>query len=172
MICHICIYVCHTLCTCVLLSGEITDNHTLEIDLVRMTWWRHQMETFSVLLALCAGNSPVTGEFPAHRPVTRRFDVFFDLRLDKRLSKQWWGWWFTWRRNRDHCGVIVMNGHESAKLVYVLVYTRQTVCKYGASSVKGDVLHEEGIDKVKANSAPWETPMLHYRWLIWQMHDK
>ena len=23
------------------------------------TWWRHQMETFSALLALCAGNSPV-----------------------------------------------------------------------------------------------------------------
>ena len=28
-------------------------------------WWRHQMETFSVLLAICAGNSPVPGEFPA-----------------------------------------------------------------------------------------------------------
>ena len=39
--------------------------------------WRHQMETFSVLLAICAGNSPVPGEFPAQRPVTRSFDVFF-----------------------------------------------------------------------------------------------
>ena len=39
--------------------------------------WRHQMETFSVLLALCAENSPVSGEFPAHRPVTRSLDVFF-----------------------------------------------------------------------------------------------
>ena len=58
------------------------------------TWWRHQMESFSVLLALCAGNSPVTGEFPAQRPVTRSFDVFFDLCLNKRLSKQWRGWWF------------------------------------------------------------------------------
>ena len=57
-------------------------------------WWRHQMETFSALLALCAGNSPVTGEFPTQRPVTRSFDVFFDLRLDKRLSKQWLDWWF------------------------------------------------------------------------------
>ena len=36
------------------------------------------------------GNSPVTGEFPAQRPVTRTFDVFFDLLLNKRLSKQWW----------------------------------------------------------------------------------
>ena len=52
------------------------------------------METFSALLAICAGNSPVTGEFPAQRPVTRGFDVFFDLRLNKRLSKQSWGRWF------------------------------------------------------------------------------
>ena len=42
---------------------------------------------------LC-GNSPVTGEFPAQRPVTRSFDVFFDLRPNKRLSKWWWVWWF------------------------------------------------------------------------------
>ena len=58
------------------------------------TWWCHQMETFSALLAICQGNSPVPGEFPAHRPVTRSFDVFFDLRLNKRLSEQSWGWRF------------------------------------------------------------------------------
>ena len=58
-------------------------------------WWRHQMETFSALLAIRAGNSPVPGEFPALRPVTRSLDVFlFYLRLNKRLSKQSWGWWF------------------------------------------------------------------------------
>ena len=72
------------------------------------TWWRHQMETFSVLLALCAGNSPVTDEFPAQRPVTRRLDVFFDLRLNEQLSKQSWGWLFEtpsrslWRQ-RNEC---------------------------------------------------------------------
>ena len=60
---------------------------------VGLAWWRHQMETFSALLAICAGNSPVPGEFPAQRPVTRSFDVFFDLRLNKRLSIQSWGWW-------------------------------------------------------------------------------
>ena len=47
-----------------------------------------EMETSSALLAFCAGNSPVTGEFHAQRPVTRSFDVFFDLRLNKQLSKQ------------------------------------------------------------------------------------
>ena len=57
------------------------------------SWWRHQMETFSALLAFCVGNSPVPGEFPAQRPVTRSFEVFFDLRPNKTLSKQSWGWW-------------------------------------------------------------------------------
>ena len=74
---------------------------------VCLTWWRHQMETFSALLAICAGNSLVPGEFPAQRPVTRSFGVFFDLRLNKRLSKQSWGWWFEklsrplWRHRND-----------------------------------------------------------------------
>ena len=44
------------------------------------------METVSALLALCVGNSPVTGESPAQRPVTRSFDVSFDLRLNKQLN--------------------------------------------------------------------------------------
>ena len=59
-----------------------------------MSWWRHQMETFSALLTICAGKSPVTGEFRTQRPETRSFDVFLDLRLNKRLSKHWSGWWF------------------------------------------------------------------------------
>ena len=70
---------------------ELTD---LAITTPSNAWWRHQMETVSALLAICAGNSLITGEFPAHRPVKRSFDIFFDLRLKKRLSKQSWGWWF------------------------------------------------------------------------------
>ena len=62
----------------------------------------------SALLALCAGNSLVIGEFPAQRSVTRSFNIFFDLRLNKCLSKQSWCWWFKtpscslWH----HCNVI------------------------------------------------------------------
>ena len=48
---------------------------------------------FSITGPLC-GNSPITGEFPAQRPVTRSFDVFFDMRRYKPLSKQSWGWRF------------------------------------------------------------------------------
>ena len=58
------------------------------------TWWLHQMETFSALLAICAGNSPASGEFPTQSPVTHSFDVFFDLCLNKWFRKQSWGWWF------------------------------------------------------------------------------
>ena len=78
------------------------------------SWWRHQMETFSALLAICAGNSPV----PTRWPVTRSFDVFFDLRLNKRLSKQSWGWWFEtlscplWR----HC-----NGFHGKRTFHVML---------------------------------------------------
>ena len=59
-----------------------------------LSCWCHQMETFSALLALCAGNSPVISEFPAQWQVMQSFDAFFDLCLNKRLSKQSWGWWF------------------------------------------------------------------------------
>ena len=64
------------------------------------------METFSALLAICAGNSPVPGEFPAHRPVTRSFDAFFDLRLNKRLNNREAG---DLRRYRAHYDVTVMS---------------------------------------------------------------
>ena len=56
--------------------------------------WRHQMETISALLALCAGNSPVTGELPSQKPVSWSFDIFFDLLLDKRLSQHSRHRWF------------------------------------------------------------------------------
>ena len=63
--------------------------HLICVSLIR-PWWRHQMETFSALLALCEG----IGGFPSQRPVTFSFDVFFDLRLHTRLSKQQRRLWF------------------------------------------------------------------------------
>ena len=63
------------------------------------------MEASSALLAICAGNSPVPGEFPAQRPVTRSFDIFFDLHPNKRLSVGEAG---DLRRHRAHYDVTVM----------------------------------------------------------------
>ena len=83
------------------------------------TWWRHQMETFSALLALCAGNSPVTGEFRAQRPVTQSFDVFFDV--------PWINAWVDdgeasdLRRHRVHYDVIVMIHNSFYRIIPILV---------------------------------------------------
>ena len=87
-----------------------SDTQTFRRSLDTRSWWRHQMETFSALLAICGVNSPVTCDFPTQRPVTPSFDVFFDLRLNKRLSKKWLCWWFEspsqplWR----HCNALTL----------------------------------------------------------------
>ena len=80
------------------------------------------METFSALLAICAGNSPVNGEFTTQRPVTRSFDIFFHLRLNKQLSKQSWGWWFEkLSRPLCHCNV---NKHAHASRLVLFCWCK------------------------------------------------
>ena len=101
-----------------------------------ISWRRYQMETFSALLAICAGNSPVPGEFPIQRPVTRSFDVFFDLHQNKRLSKQWWGWWFETppcplRRHRN-----VLN-HQRSVHVDMIYKVFKRCCKSCQNLVRG-----------------------------------
>ena len=71
----------------------------------------------SALLALCEGNSPITGEFPAQRPATRSFDVFSDLRLNKRLRKQSWCWRFgtPWCSLWRHCNILLVANHSQTQ---------------------------------------------------------
>ena len=113
-----------------------------------ITRWRHQMKTFSALLAICAGNSPVPGEFPAQRPVTRSFDIFFDLRLNKRLSKQSWGWWFEtlsrplWR----HCNGILN--------MYCRWWFRSPPIIWGSPCI---VLGDDGREESQKESCPRES---------------
>ena len=65
-------------------NRSLNDSHNISVQArslfthlwCRSPWWRREMETFSALLALWAGNSPVTGEFHAQRPVTRRVWYF------------------------------------------------------------------------------------------------
>ena len=69
-----------------------------------VAWRRHQMETLSASLALCAGNSPVTSEYRSQRPVTRSCDVFFSSApwVNNREAGDL-------RRHRPHYDVIVMD---------------------------------------------------------------
>ena len=81
---------------CVWLTGGCAGSQSMrgwKLTWIFSLWWRHQMETFSALLALLEGNQAVffrssSSGFPSQRPVTLSFDVFFYLRLNKRLSKQ------------------------------------------------------------------------------------
>ena len=90
------------------------------------------MEAISALQAICTGNSPVSGEFPAQRLVTRSVDVFFDLRLNKRLSKQWYGevwdaiapimtsqWWMS-LISSGHLSLASNIFYEGQEMIYIL----------------------------------------------------
>ena len=126
-------------------------------------WWRHQMETFSALLAICAGNSPVPGEFPAQRPVTQSFDVFFDHPLNKRLSKQWWCWWFEtlsrplWR----HCNAMKYSFYwvtlGIGKLLLVSVKSTLCVCKFIEIKIKS----------IPQKISNWSEKLWAILWNLW-----
>ena len=94
-----------------------TDPHYDIVTHWPLACWLHQMGTFSALLALCAANSLLNGEFPSQRPVMQSFDIFFDLHLNKQLIKQSWGWWFEMpsRPLRRHC-----NGRCGSNLTSVI----------------------------------------------------
>ena len=68
------------------------------------------MVIFSVLLALCAGNSSVTGELCLQRPVTLSFHVFFDLRRNG------------WVNNRDTVDLRRYHAHYDVTVMYLKNY--------------------------------------------------
>ena len=73
-------------------------------DIRWMAWWRHQMETFSALLALCAGNSPVNSPHKGQWRGALMFSLIFVWRngwVNNREAGDL-------RRHRAHYGVTVM----------------------------------------------------------------
>ena len=98
-----------------------------------VTWWRHQMEIFSALLALCAGNSPVPVN-STHKGQSRGALMFS-------LICAWISDWANnreagdLRRHRGHCDVNEMsnliNNHNHEKYTKSLPYlpgTNELVC--------------------------------------------
>ena len=110
------------------------------------------MITFSALLAFCAGNSPVTGEFPAQRPVMQSFDVFFDLRMSKRLSKHSWGWWFEtpssplWRHFSDISHAPKLAGNDVTTRKPFTLLWNFVMGIHRPSSHKGLLIRNVGVD--------------------------
>ena len=93
-----------------------------ELDM-HASWWRHQMETISASLALCAGNSLVNGEFPAQGSVTRSLMfslicVWINDCVNNREAGEL-------RRHRGHYDVIVIvleYSHKCGHLVFNKTY--------------------------------------------------
>ena len=89
----------------------------------------------------------VIGEFPAQRPVTRVFDVFFGLRLNDRFIKQLWGatvmkWtihtlsthkgskYLAHQTNNPCCQLYAMLQNRSIYLKVCVLYADMQVLKY------------------------------------------
>ena len=83
------------------------------------SWWRHQMETFSALLALCVGNSPVSGEFPAQSQ--------WRGALKFSLICAWINGWINnrkagnLRRRRTHYEIIIMNASQIIHFICICI---------------------------------------------------
>ena len=70
------------------------------------SWPCHGMMTFSILLALCEGNPPVTGGFPSQRAVMWSLYVFFILAsISDKQSVEWLGIGDTMTFVWHHCNV-------------------------------------------------------------------
>ena len=89
------------------------------------------METFSALLALCGGNSLVTGEFPSQRPVTQSFIVFFDMCLNKRL-----------RNNREAGDLRHHHAHYDFTVTFLL-FSVYCGCCLGAHTLGSQLTERE-----------------------------
>ena len=101
-------------------NGQIVELLVNRYDMT-LTWWRHHMETFSALLAICAGNSPVPCEF--HKGQWRGALMFSLVCgwINGWVNNCEWGWWFEtlshplWRHcNGSHVIAMVRMTKSSA----------------------------------------------------------
>ena len=102
----------------------------------------------------CAGNSPVTGEFPSQRPVTRSFEVFFDLRLEQN------GWVNNrgagdLRRHGAHYDVIVMFKYAGASTIMLLRSRTCLLIAAGVISITCVLLYHDDVIKWKHFPRYW-----------------
>ena len=90
----------------VVVQGVFWGFPSARVTVKPFAWWRHQMDMFSALLAVCAGNSPVTSDFPSQRPVRRSFNVFF-------LDGSFWChvWRQSWHHDYSRFSVVVNHKH-------------------------------------------------------------
>ena len=77
------------------------------------------METFSELLAICVGNSSVTSEFPAQRPVSQTYDIFIRY------------WINGWVNNREAADSRRYRVHYDVIIIILLCIFKPNIRKSG-----------------------------------------
>ena len=96
-----------------------------------LSWWRHQMEAFSAQLTLCAGNSPVHGEFPA--------------------QSQWRGafmlsliclWINGWVNNREAGDLRRYRAHYDVTVMCILTITLEVACEPLCDSAVNSIMSQ------------------------------
>ena len=108
-----------------------------------------QIETFSAVLALCAENSPVTGEFSSQRPVTRA--LMFSLtcaRTNGWINNRDAG---DLRRHRAHYDATVMVRPKPSRVVRWAAAVQQS--SYERSAILGPLRYWWKINAVIAISS-------------------
>ena len=142
------------------------------------TWWRHQMETFSALLALCAGNSPVQVNSP-HKGQWR-WALMFTLicaRINDWVNNREAG---DLRRLLDHYDVSVMRQFIANQLDIIQNVSFTTDTSWGIQATKSTTPSNISVEVVtrssgnhlfisQGNSDFWRKPYVRgWHWLIWQ----
>ena len=91
------------------LNSQIKFRYDIYNDFAQiLSWWRHQMETFSTLVAIYVGKSSVIDEFPVQRPVTRSFNVFSLICV----------WINDWVNNREAGDLIRYRAHYDVTVMH------------------------------------------------------
>ena len=119
-------------------------------------------------MALCAGNSPVTGEFPSQRPVTRSYDVFFDLSLNKRFSKQscefeFWVW--VWLRDASCYRIGILPSRYTIIIIHMMTSSNGNIFRV-TGRLCGEITGQRWIPRSKASNAGlwcflWSAPWIN-----------
>ena len=123
------------------------------------TWWRHQMETFSALLALCAGNSPV----PVNSPHKGQW-------LGALMFSFIYAWINDWVNNCEAGDLRRQDGHYD---VIVMIYQYLTYCNHVwgntcKTNMNSLVLSQKKIIRIKCRVRPREhTDPLFKDWRSW-----
>ena len=121
--------------------------------MLSLTWWRHPMETFSALLAICAGNSSVAGEFP-HKAQWRGALMFSLICV----------WINGWVNNSEACDLRHYRAHYDVIVMFILKWMFLIIFSATQCIMQGN--HCSWIQY--ADQSQWDSLQWKLLWRYWK----